>query len=76
MKKLFSRWSLHRFNQKYLIKDRNLTGIIDFETPLKKVAGGLQFTEGPVWDPLQERLFFSDIPGDTIYSISGTDQTF
>lgn len=75
MKKLFSRWSIHRFDQKYLIKDRNLTGIIDFETPLKKVAGGLQFTEGPVWDPLQERLFFSDIPGDTIYSISGTDRT-
>ncbi|MEE9190597.1 MAG: SMP-30/gluconolactonase/LRE family protein [Candidatus Neomarinimicrobiota bacterium] len=75
MKKLFPRRFIRRFEQQYLIKDRNLTGIIDFETPLKKVAGGLQFTEGPVWEPQQELLFFSDIPGDTIYSISGTDQT-
>jgi gluconolactonase len=74
MKKLFPRWFKRRFEQETLIKNPNLAGIIDLETPLRRVASGFQFTEGPVWIPRQERLFFSDIPGDTIYSINDADR--
>jgi gluconolactonase len=34
----------------------------------ERLAGGFQFTEGPLWMP-QGMLVFSDIPGDTIYSL-------
>jgi gluconolactonase len=35
--------------------------------PLQLVAGGFQFTEGPVWHQGSQCLFFSDILGNTIY---------
>src|SRR5438874_2718346 len=35
---------------------------------LEKIAGGMQFTEGPVWVPSENggMLLFSDIPADEI----------
>jgi sugar lactone lactonase YvrE len=36
------------------------------EAAVKKVTGGFQFTEGPVWMP-DGYLLFSDIPANTIY---------
>ncbi len=36
--------------------------------PVRKVAGGFQFTEGPMWHP-DGYLVFSDIPADTIYRL-------
>jgi sugar lactone lactonase YvrE len=36
------------------------------EVAVEKIAGGFQFTEGPVWVP-DGYLLFSDIPADTIY---------
>jgi gluconolactonase len=39
-------------------------------TPIEKVVDGLQFTEGPVWSPAQQCLFFTDIPGNRIYQWS------
>jgi gluconolactonase len=74
LKKFFPRRFIHRFEQQHLIKDRNLSKIIDFETPLKKVASGFQFTEGPIWNPEHERLLFSDIPGDTIWELPKSNQ--
>ena len=43
----------------------------------EKLAGGFQFTEGPVWHP-DGYLLFSDIPGDTIlkYTSDGTVETY
>ncbi len=35
---------------------------------LQKLAGGFQFTEGPMWHP-DGFLIFSDIPGDTIFAL-------
>ena len=35
-----------------------------------RVAGGFQFTEGPVWLQDSGRLLFSDIPGNTIYQFT------
>lgn len=33
----------------------------------EKLAGGFEFTEGPVWVEAEGALLFSDIPADTIY---------
>ena len=33
---------------------------------IKKLAGGMQFTEGPVWLPKQRKLVFSDIPNSKL----------
>jgi gluconolactonase len=41
--------------------------LVDPHVQLEKVAGGFQFLEGPVWNPHQQELIFSDIIGDTIY---------
>ncbi|MEV8516252.1 SMP-30/gluconolactonase/LRE family protein [Dactylosporangium sp. NPDC051484] len=32
---------------------------------LERLATGFAFTEGPVWQPQEQRLYFSDMPGDT-----------
>jgi len=40
--------------------------IIDENTPVEKVAGNFEFTEGPLWHP-DGFLLFSDVPGNTIY---------
>jgi len=37
-------------------------------TEMVRIAGGFQFTEGPVWHP-DGYLLFSDIPADTIYRL-------
>ncbi|PIY50505.1 MAG: gluconolactonase, partial [Armatimonadetes bacterium CG_4_10_14_3_um_filter_66_18] len=36
----------------------------------EEIAGGKQFTEGPVWLPGEGRLVFSDIPANTMYAWS------
>lgn len=44
----------------------NLEAIVSPNTEVEKVAGGFEFTEGPVWHP-DGYLLFSDIPANTIY---------
>jgi len=46
-------------------KQRALDGII-FDGTMEKIAGGFQFTEGPIWVP-EGHLLFSDIPANIIY---------
>lgn len=41
---------------------------------VEKVAGGFQFTEGPVWDR-RGFLLFSDIPANTIYRLNADGTT-
>lgn len=38
--------------------------LIDRDAPLRRVATGFQFTEGPIWRPGENYLLFSDMPGD------------
>ena len=35
---------------------------------MKQIVNGCQFTEGPIWNPAESFLFFSDIPGNVRYS--------
>ncbi len=42
-------------------------GYILAGTRLHRLAGGFRFLEGPVWDAANQRLIFSDIPGNALY---------
>ncbi len=38
--------------------------LIDEHAPVRQVAHGCIFTEGPIWHPVDQYLLFSDMPGD------------
>ena len=38
--------------------------------PLEVVASGLSFAEGPMWEPENDRLLFTDIEADTVYAVT------
>jgi gluconolactonase len=38
--------------------------LVDLWAPVRQLATGFQFTEGPVWHPKDQYLLFSDMPGD------------
>lgn len=40
---------------------------------VKKLAGGMKFTEGPVWLPKENKLVFSDIPNSKLMQWSEAD---
>ena len=46
------------------------TRLVPSDAQVEVIAEGFQFTEGPLWDSRANRLLFSDIPADTIYSWS------
>lgn len=39
--------------------------LIDEGAPVRAIATGCTFTEGPVWHPVEHHLTFSDMPADT-----------
>jgi len=49
------------------VMDASFEKLIDPDVQTEKIAGGFQFTEGPVWNSKENRLIFSDIQGDTMY---------
>jgi len=49
-------------------KADDLSGVFETGASLTKVAGGLRFAEGPVWDG--RRLLVSDVQADTVFSVS------
>lgn len=56
----------HVMVHKFDTKQNNLGEILDANTEVEEVAGGFEFTEGPLWHP-DGFLLFSDIPANTIY---------
>ncbi|PKQ46684.1 SMP-30/gluconolactonase/LRE family protein [Confluentibacter flavum] len=44
-----------------------LSGVIDTNAKVEKIADGCQFTEGPLWIKKENMLLFSDVPANTIY---------
>ena len=38
--------------------------LIDPYAPVGQVAPGFEFTEGPIWHPIEQFLLFSDMTGD------------
>lgn len=49
---------------KYTIFDDRFKELVNLQTVAEKIAGGFEFTEGPIWHPLHQYLLFSDMPGD------------
>ena len=41
-----------------------LLELIDRDAVVERICTGFQFTEGPIWDPREQCLYFSDMPGD------------
>lgn len=46
------------------VRDSRLNSIVASDAAVERVAGGFDFTEGPVWHPQGKFLIFSDMPGD------------
>ena len=38
--------------------------LLDRYAPVGQLATGFEFTEGPIWHPVEQYLLFSDMPGD------------
>lgn len=38
--------------------------LIDRDAAVEKLCTGFKFTEGPIWNPREQCLYFSDMPGD------------
>ncbi len=49
------------------VHDTRIGEIVEAGTPLEKVASGFRFLEGPVWDPYDRTLIFSDIMGNGLF---------
>jgi gluconolactonase len=43
---------------------RSFAALFGEDPALERIGDGFQFTEGPVWDPVDAVLYFSDMPGD------------
>jgi gluconolactonase len=46
------------------VKSEKLTELIDPNAEVERLATGFTFTEGPIWHPTEQVLYFSDMPGD------------
>lgn len=44
--------------------DPRFEQLVDLTEPVREIATGCTFTEGPLWHPREKFLLFSDIPGD------------
>ena len=49
----------------HTVTDPRFTDLIDPNAPVRQIASGCVFTEGPLWHPIDQYLIFSDMPGDT-----------
>ena len=46
------------------VRRNEFTSLIDPEAPVRRIGSGFEFTEGPIWHPVEHYLLFSDMPGD------------
>lgn len=48
----------------YEIINDAMRDLVNSEAKVERVCTGFQFTEGPIWHPVEQCLYFSDMPGD------------
>jgi gluconolactonase len=51
-------------------KNKKLASIVPEDSRLEQLCTGFQFTEGPIWNAVNDVLIFSDIPANRIYAWS------
>lgn len=44
--------------------DSDLLRLIDHDAPVERLCTGFKFCEGPIWNPKERCLYFSDMPND------------
>ncbi len=54
---------------------RALPELVDEATPVEQLCTGFQFVEGPIWNPKEQCLYFSDIPAGIRYRWSPSSGT-
>jgi gluconolactonase len=64
---------VQKVETKIIRKDQALDSIVSSEAKIEKLAGGFQFTEGPVWVSEGGYLLFSDPNNNLIYRWSEDD---
>ncbi|MEQ8239324.1 MAG: SMP-30/gluconolactonase/LRE family protein [Cyclobacteriaceae bacterium] len=55
------------------ILNDQLQEVINTNAKIEILATGFSWSEGPVWLPKEQKLLFSDVPKNTVYSWSETD---
>jgi gluconolactonase len=46
------------------VQDAGMLQLVEPEARVEQLATGFQFCEGPIWNPREQALYFSDMPGD------------
>src|ERR1700688_3004658 len=46
--------------------DPAFDALVPQDAHIEKLAGDFQFTEGPIWRPQEQRLWFSDVMGNVV----------
>lgn len=46
------------------IQDPGMLQLVDREVRVEQLCTGFRFSEGPIWHPREQALYFSDMPGD------------
>ncbi|MEO8483772.1 MAG: SMP-30/gluconolactonase/LRE family protein [Acidobacteriota bacterium] len=46
------------------VNDADVLQLIERNTPVEKLCTGFRFSEGPIWNPREGCLYFSDMPSD------------
>ena len=54
--------------------DADFDALVPADATVEKVAGGFQFTEGPLWRPSENRLWFSDVVGNVLRAVTPTGE--
>ena len=57
------------------IRDERFTELINPAEELEQLETGFDFVEGPIWNPIESSLIFSDILGNSIYRWTEKDGT-
>lgn len=55
-------------NTRIEIYDAELLEILDTTAAIEVLADGFKWSEGPLWLPTENKMIFSDVPENTIYS--------
>ena len=55
------------------VKSPELLGLVDKDAVVEKLCTGFRFTEGPIWNPKEQCLYFSDMPSDARRRWSAAD---
>lgn len=46
------------------VNSERMLELLDPQAPVEQLATGFHFTEGPIWHPREQALYFSDMPND------------